>query len=240
MKRKSVMKILLAPAVLLLLLGLSCSLFNSSGDIEFPPVGYLIISYNTDTTIVNAQTLLAEGGAPLNGYSWTLASGSTYPAGTTVDALTGVFKPTGGAVTHTAGTFKVHVTAGSNNGTSGSYTVKVMDYGTGPVPSAILQQWPTDVDPSALELIDAEPGKGYGASLFVLGGTPPYYWREDSSYSAGTDLSTVGLSIGYTNGVVSGTPPSSASGKTVRFRVVVRDATGDVAAYQPVYTINIQ
>ena len=240
MKRKSVMKILLAPAVLLLLLGLSCSLFNSSGDIEFPPVGYLIISYNTDTTIVNAQTLLAEGGAPLNGYSWTLASGSTYPAGTTVDALTGVFKPTGGAVTHTAGTFKVHVTAGSNNGTSGSYTVKVMDYGTGPVPSAILQQWPTDVDPSALELIDAEPGKGYGASLFVLGGTPPYYWREDSSYSAGTDLSTVGLSIGYTNGVVSGTPPSSASGKTVRFRVVVKDATGDVAAYQPIYTINIQ
>ena len=240
MKRKSVMKILLAPAVLLLLLGLSCSLFNSSGDIEFPPVGYLIISYNTDTTIVNAQTLLAEGGAPLNGYSWTLASGSTYPAGTTVDALTGVFKPTGGAVTHTAGRFKVHVTAGSNNGTSGSYTVKVMDYGTGPVPSAILQQWPTDVDPSALELIDAEPGKGYGASLFVLGGTPPYYWREDSSYSAGTDLSTVGLSIGYTNGVVSGTPPSSASGKTVRFRVVVKDATGDVAAYQPIYTINIQ
>ena len=240
MKRDSAMGILLAPAVLLLLLGLSCSLFNSSGDIEFPPVGYLIISYNTDTTIVNAQTLLAEGGAPLNGYSWTLASGSTYPAGTTVDALTGVFKPTGGAVTHTAGTFKVHVTAGSNNGTSGSYTVKVMDYGTGPVPSAILQQWPTDVDPSALELIDAEPGKGYGASLFVLGGTPPYYWREDSSYSAGTDLSTVGLSIGYLNGVVSGTPPSSASGKTVRFRVVVRDATGDVAAYQPVYTINIQ
>ena len=108
------------------------------------------------------------------------------------------------------------------------------------MPSAILQQWPTDVDPSALELIDAEPGKGYGASLFVLGGTPPYYWREDSSYSAGTDLSTVGLSIGYTNGVVSGTPPSSASGKTVRFRVVVKDATGDVAAYQPIYTINIQ
>lgn len=240
MKHHNVARALLGPAILLLLPLLSCSLFSSSGDIDFPPVGYLIISYNTDTTIVNAQTLLAEGGAPLNGYTWTLASGSSYPSGTTVDPLTGVFKGTGGAVTHTPGTFKMRVTAGSNNGTSGSYTVRVMDYGTGPVPSAILQQWPTDVDPSALELADAEPGKGYGASLFVLGGRPPYYWREDSSYTAGTDLSTVGLSIGYLNGVVSGTPPSSAAGRTVRFRVVVRDADGDVAAYQPVYTIKIQ
>jgi len=220
------------------LLFVACDLFPSAGGIEFPPIGSLYINYNTDTTIVDAVTLLAEGGGPLNGYTWQLASGSSYPSGTTVDPLTGVFKPTGGALSHTPTTFKVTVTAGSYSATSPAYTVRVVNYGSGPVPSAVLQQWPPGVDPSALELMDAEVGKPYGASLYVLGGTPPYHWVEDVAYS--TDLTTAGLTVHGTTGVVSGTPVSSASGKTLSFRVIVTDATGETAAFEPVYSISVR
>lgn len=220
------------------LLFAACDLFPSSGGIEFPPIGWLYINYNTDTTIVDPVTLLAEGGGPLNGYTWQLASGSSFPSGTTVDPLTGVFKATGGTIPRTPTTFKVTVTAGSHSATSPAYTVKVVNYGSGPVPSAILQQWSPGVDPSALELMDAEAGKPYGASLYVLGGTPPYHWAEDVAYS--TDLTTAGLMVHGTTGVVSGTPLSSAAGKTLSFRVIVTDATGDTAAYEPVYSINVR
>ncbi len=216
----------------------ACDLFPSTGGIEFPPIGSLYINYNTDTTIVDAVTLLAEGGGPLNGYTWQLASGSSYPSGTTVDPLTGVFKPTGGALSHTPTTFKMTVTAGSYSAASPAYTVRVVNYGSGPVPSAVLQQWPPGVDPSALELADAEAGKPYGASLYVLGGTPPYHWSEDVAYS--TDLTTAGLTVHGTTGVVSGTPVSSVSGKTLSFRVIVTDATGKTAAFKPTYSINVR
>jgi len=219
----------------------SCNIFSSKGKIEFPPVGYLIINYSTMDTVVVPLTLLAEGGAPHGGYTWALASGSHYPSGTTVDPLTGVFHATGGPVALQAGSFKMTVSAGSNSATSKSYLVQLWDYHSGPSPSAVLQQWdPYGVDPSALELADAKAGEGYGASLFVMGGTPPYQWHEDLSYSGRTDLSSVGLSISQTNGVVWGEPLSSASGKTVKFRVVVTDSDGETAAYQPVYTILVE
>jgi hypothetical protein len=238
LKRRIALIGLLGLAVMLL----SCGIFGSSGGgIEFPPVGYLVISYNTSQTVVDPITLLAEGGAPHGGYTWSLASGSQYPSGTTVDPLTGVFHATGGPVSLQATSFKMTATAGSNSATSKSYVVKVMNYGSGPVPTAVLQQWdPYGVDPSALELADAKAGKGYGASLFVLGGKPPYHWAEDLTYVGRTDLSSVGLTLGPTTGVVWGEPFSSASGKTVRFRVIVTDADSDIAVYQPVYTIHVE
>jgi len=221
---------------------LSCGIFgNGGGNIEFPPVGYLIISYGTQDTVVDPITLLAEGGAPHGGYTWSLASGSQYPSGTTVDPLTGVFHATGGPVALQATSFKMTATAGSNSATSKSYVIKVMNYGSGPVPTAILQQWdPYGTDPSAFELAAAKAGKGYGASLFVLGGKPPYHWAEDLTYVGRADLSSVGLTLSPTTGVVWGEPFSSASGKTVRFRVIVTDSDGDTAVYQPVYTIHVE
>jgi hypothetical protein len=153
---------------------LSCGIFGGGGGIEFPPVGYLIISSSTSQTVVDPVTLLAEGGAPQGGYTWALASGSHFPSGTTVDPLTGVFHATGGTVSVQPTSFKMTAPAGSNSATSKAYIVKVMDYGSGPAPTAVLQQWdPYGVDPSALELASAKAGNGYGASLFVMGGTPP-------------------------------------------------------------------
>ena len=237
MKRRMALSGLLGLVVMLL----SCGIFGNGGGIEFPPVGYLIISHGTSQTVVDPVTLLAEGGAPQGGYTWTLVSGSHYPSGTTVDPLTGVFHATGGTVSLQPTSFKMTATAGSNSATSKAYIVKVMNYGSGPVPSAVLQQWdPYGTDPSAFELADAKAGKGYGASLFVLGGEPPYHWAEDLGYAGRTDLSSVGLTLSPTTGVVWGEPFSSASGKTVKFRVVVTDSEGETAAYEPVYTIQIE
>ena len=44
-------------------------------------------------------------------------------------------------------------------------------------------------------LPDAAAGQRYGASLFVLGGTPPYYWTEDLTYAGRTDLSSVPIAV---------------------------------------------
>lgn len=226
----------LALAVLLLL---SCNLFDAPKRITFPAQGDLYIHYGDDTTFVVPQTLLAQGGGPLNGYTWTKVEGS-YPTGTTVDPLTGVFKATGGVVARAGGTFKMTATAGSYSGTH-EFRVRAMDWGSGFVPWMILQQYdPNTVDPSVLTLADAQAERDYGASLFVCGGTPPYYWTEDRSYAGRTDLVTVGLSVQRNTGVVVGTPPASTSGKTVRFRVIVTDADGDTALFAPVYTINIR
>jgi hypothetical protein len=232
-------RLLTATAALGLLLG-ACDLIPSSGGIEFPPVGDLWVEYGTLDTAIAPVTLLAEGGAPQGGYTWTLAPGSQYPSGLTVDQ-NGVFQATGPRVLPTSGTFKMKVTAGSNSATSPSYRVRVRNWGTGPVPTALFQQWdPYGVDPSALELIDGKAGEGYGASLYVTGGTPPYRWAEDLSYAQRTSLASVGLAIHATKGVVWGEPFSSASGKTVRFRVIVTDAENETAIYQPVYTIHIE
>jgi len=238
MKRRMALSGLLGLVVMLL----SCGIFGSSGGgIEFPPVGYLIINYGTQDTIVVPLTLLAEGGAPHGGYTWQLASGSHFPSGTMVDQLTGVFHATGGPVSLQPTSFKMTATAGSNSATSKSYLVQVANYHSGPVPSAVLQQWdPYGTDPSAFELADAKAGKGYGASLFVMGGEPPYHWAEDLTYVGRTDLTSVGLSLSATNGVVWGEPFSSASGKTVKFRVIVTDSEGETAAYEPVYTIQVE
>jgi hypothetical protein len=238
-KRRVAAAAVLGAALLTLVTVPSCDLFPSGDSIEFPPVGNLYISYGTMDTVVDAVTLLAEGGAPEGGYTWSLASGSQFPTGTTVDPLTGVFHPTGGLIAVQPATFKMKVTAGSKSG-EGTFHVVTMNYGSGPIPSAILQQWdPYGVDPSALELADATAGEGYGASLFCLGGTPPYHWSEDLTYAAGTRLSTVGLAVNATTGVVWGEPFASAAGTTVRFRVIITDAEGDTAVFQPVYTISV-
>lgn len=226
-------------ALLGLALLLSCNLFDSSKRVTFQVQNDLYINYGDDTTFVVPVTLLAAGGEPLNGYTWKLTDGS-YPSGTTVDPLTGVFKATGGLVAHTGGTFTMSCVAGSYSGTK-TYRVRAINWGSGFVPWAILQKYdPYGVPDSILVLPDAEVGKRYGASLYVSGGTPPYYWSEDLAFAGRTDLASVGLSIHRTNGVIAGTPPSSASGRAVRFRYTVTDADGDTAVYQPVYTINVR
>lgn len=182
----------------------------------------------------NAQTVMADGGSPLRNYEWSLDLSTNPPAGIAISPLTGVITRTG---TSSAGlsvgttTFGLKVSDG-NVTRSGTVTLQVTGYTPGM--EAVLSQLPVD-----FQLRDGEANKAYGASLFVMGGTPPYSWRVDASYAGAEDLAMAGLSVDPVSGMVRGTIANSAAGKTIRFRVLVTDNAGDTAVYSPVYTIKI-
>ncbi|GAG59033.1 unnamed protein product, partial [marine sediment metagenome] len=73
---------------------------------------------------VNIETLRAYGGAPLSGYTWTVASLSALPPGTTVDPLTGIFHSSGGMLVPGTHTFDMTVSDGSRTAT-GTFTFVV-------------------------------------------------------------------------------------------------------------------
>lgn len=174
---------------------------------------------------VNPQTLIATGGTPgVNQYTWSLPSGSPrFPAGCTVDQ-TGVFRGQGGQLV-ASGTypFVMQVSDGTRTAT-GTITLQVADYAI--LPAAIFQQI---VGMGTWQLPDAQANKVYGHSLYAMGGTPPYNWFEDTSYAGRAEFDASGLSINRARGTVWGTVMNSAAGKTLRFRVVVRDSTGATA-----------
>jgi hypothetical protein len=180
------------------------------------------------------QTLLAVGGDPHNGYSW---SCSRYPAGTTVTAGTGVFTSTGGSLVKGRQKFTMTVSDGTSTA-SAEFTFSVVKLW--PAWEILLQQ----MNVAAFDLGEATAGKPFGASLFAMGGTPPYTWSEDLSYTGRSDFDASGLVIDANDGVVRGTPLSSASGKILRFAVMVRDAEGEVAGgnrgIDPVYSITVR
>lgn len=197
------------------------------------------ISANIDNngyTHFNAQTILADGGSPLRNYDWSIENSPTPPAGVTIGAQTGVINRTSTSSTGLkVGTtsFKVTVSDGSATRTE-TVDLIITNYTFGP--AAVLQQLPT-----GFQLSDGEANKAYGASLFVMGGVPPYSWKLDNTYPGSVDLTNAGLSVDGTGGIVRGTI-NSASGKIIKFKIIVTDknGAGDVAAYSPVYTINIK
>ncbi|MBX2907255.1 MAG: hypothetical protein KF744_14515 [Taibaiella sp.] len=180
----------------------------------------------------DAQTVLADGGSPLHQYTWSFDNTSTVPAGITIGSATGVITRNGTSSTGlTTGTKKltVKVSDGSSTAT-GTIELKVTNYTPGP--AALLQQLS-----SPFTLVNGVANKAYGASLFVTGGKPPYTWLLDDTYAGSADLTNAGLTVEGASGVVTGTIMPSASGKTIKFKVIVKDATGETAIYAPVYTI---
>lgn len=190
---------------------------------------------------VVAQPLLAAGGSPFSGYTWSLASGSSFPPGTTVSFQTGVFSGSGNGLT--AGrtyTFEMQVSDGTSTAT-GTITLEVDPVpANGIVPIPVFQQ-PMGVP--VINLPDAQANRPYGASLHVLAGDPPYSWFEDATYAGRGDFALSGLKIDMARGIVRGTVMNSAAGKTLRFRINVKDSTGETAATDgvgPVYQIVVR
>lgn len=216
----------------------SCKKGTSDSSTSLRILKSQVISANIDNagyTNFNAQTILADGGNPFNNYSWSLDLSSNPPSGVTI--ANGVINRIGTSSTglHVGTTtFKVIVNDGSISKTE-TIDLRITNYTPGP--AAVFQQWPT----SGFQLKDAEANKAYGASLFAMGGTPPYSWKLDNSYPGNADLTAAGLTIYATSGIVSGTPANSASGKTINFKVIVTDknGAGQVAVYSPVYTIKV-
>lgn len=126
--------------------------------------------YHTDgnghpliTYAVNPLTLLAWGGSPISGYTWTPANGSTFPPGTTVDALTGIFHGNGSLVSGNY-SFTMTVSDGSTTA-SATFPFTVTDDYVNPPASTPFEQ----LNVSTLALPDAKAGAGYGASLYADG-----------------------------------------------------------------------
>jgi hypothetical protein len=189
---------------------------------------------NNGYTNIAAQTLLASGGTPLRNYNWSVEASPVPPSGYIFWPLSGIIDRTSGGtaangLTVGTKTFKVKVSDGSCSVTE---SVDIIVTGYTPGPAAIFQQLSS---PFTLKTADAN--KAYGASLFAMGGTPPYSWALDPTYAGSTDLTAAGLLVDPDGGIVRGTVTSSAAGKTIKFKVKVTDATNAVAVYSPVYTI---
>lgn len=179
------------------------------------------------------QMLMAEGGNPFHTYSWSIDMGTNPPSGVSVGAIDGLVTRSNTSGTgFKAGTtyFKVKVSDGDATA-SENIGLNITSYSVSPV--ADVQQLPV----SEYQLMDAKINQKYCASLFVMGGTPPYTWAVDSEYSS--NLDAYGLGINPIYGLVSGTIPNSATPAMLSFRVVIRDSKGKYALFNPVYKIRI-
>jgi hypothetical protein len=151
------------------------------------------------------QTLAASGGtAP---YTWTVAAGSSLPAGLALSSA-GVISGTPTA----AGTVNANITVTDAAAATAS---KVLSITVNPAGAALSI--------TTASLPAAIVGTAYNQTLAATGGTGAYTW----SVFAGT--LPVGLSLNSTSGVISGTP-TPAGTSSVTFRVTDAAATTANAA----------
>ncbi|MFN7996484.1 MAG: putative Ig domain-containing protein [Bryobacteraceae bacterium] len=129
-----------------------------------------------------SQTLAASGGTPP--YSWSLASGSTLPAGLALSAAGAISgTPTAAGVF----TFTAQVTDQSSAIATQKFTLPVFGIAT----------------PS--KLTDAVVNTPYSLTLAAAGGTAPYTWTILQGALPG------GLTLVGSTGVISGTPPTTGT-----------------------------
>lgn len=189
---------------------------------------------------VTSTTLMAYGGSPLSGYTWSKPTGGRFPPiGTIVDP-NGVFRGTGGALAAGTYTFDVEVSDGSHTATA-AFTVTITKFemkpgSFEPNPAANVD-FSQELAVPTWPLVDGRAGQPYAASLWVMGGVPPYSWFLDSDQG---NFALSGLTIDMAGGIVRGTISTQLSGKTIKFRVIVKDSKGNTSKAGPLYTINVR
>jgi hypothetical protein len=192
---------------------------------------------STGISVVIPQQLVAGGGAPgANGYAWTLAQGSSFAVGTTVDSATGAFHGIGATVSPGTYNFQMTVSDGILTGL-GTFTLIVENFldplNCGAQEQSLLQP----SAPSAAWIGLATAGSPFGSDLEAFGGTPPYVCTIASGSLP------PGLLINKNSCVVTGTVSAGNSGKNFSFTISVADSTGAVAAcfngVCPTYPISV-
>jgi hypothetical protein len=214
----------------------SCDdLMNDSGS-NLRIVPGQVLSANIDANgnmYFMPQMLMAEGGNPFHTYNWSIDAGSNPPAGVSIGAIDGIVTRSNTSGTgFAAGTtsFRVKVSDGDDTKAE-NVGLHITNYSVSPV--ADVQQLPVN----EYQLMDGKINQKYCASLFVMGGTPPYTWALDGSYPS--QLATYGLSLDPIYGLISGTIPNSATPVTLSFKVVIRDSKGKYALFSPIYKIRV-
>ena len=208
-------------------------------------IGYFYDNYSGqgNYTLVCPAKIIVTGGSPNhpNGdYHFSLSSLSHLPAGVAVDFTTGVLKGSGAAIStaHTFESFSLDITDGSTTISKEFYfnIAHVPSGYSAAVPEfAFLDQTPSKPFGG---LPDAHNSQPYGVALGVWGeSTPPYSFAVSSGTLPG------GLTLGETNGVISGTVQTNIS-KAYTFEVTCTDSNGDKAittgGFFQKYTITVK
>lgn len=207
---------------------------------------------NNKTTNLTAKTLFADGGSVASGYTWTISSGSTYPPGITVDALTGIVHRTSATSIMPAGTYRFNMTVSDGSSTARGDLTLIVTQGTSaldpvlqipsnPCPYAIFAQSAADVIP----LVEGKTGRSYASSLYALAGADPDLQQGSANVNLTWRLATgqlpPGLVIDQARGVVRGTPSTAG---TYNFTIAVTNSRGQTAltpsGKAPTYRIVIQ
>ena len=218
-------------------------LFSSCESTSEEPTGNLriiprqLLSANIDlrgNLHVLPQMLMAEGGNPSDTYSWEIDTSSNPPEGFSIGSIDGIV--TRKAISSNgfkAGTtyFRVIVSDGDQTRKE-MVGVKVTDYKVDPI-ADVQQLQVTDY-----QLMNGTLNEPYCASLFVMGGVPPYRWEMDSVHV--NELKTYGLKLDPAYGLISGSIPKTAIPKVLSFRVDIRDSKGKLALYSPIYKIRVR
>jgi hypothetical protein len=207
---------------------------ESGSELRILPGQVLSANIDANNTLYFApQMIMAEGGNPFHSYDWSIDLSSNPPSGVGIGAISGIVtRENTSAAGFSAGTrnFTLKVSDGSQV-KSGNVSLHITNYSTHPV--AVLQQLPV----GEYQLISATTDQPYCASLFIMGGTPPYMWALDPEYSQA--FSAAGLTLDPIYGLVKGTLTSANAGKTISFKVVVRDSKMSTAVFEPLYKIQV-
>ncbi|MCG3166267.1 MAG: hypothetical protein POELPBGB_02045 [Bacteroidia bacterium] len=182
---------------------------------------YLFEDYNgiPNYSAVVPYKIQVDGGSPSHAtgdYSFSVANLSALPFGVALDEQTGVLKNSGGTLVPGLHPFTINVSDGTCSVDRTLYMRVTF------VPANNSIPWPLFQFDSFVFLDHAEPNKPYGSSLCLMGGEPPYQFFM----IPGSGSMPPGLSLGASNGVISGTVFDNAAG-IYEFRVGAVDAAGD-------------
>ena len=223
--------------VLLVCLASSCDDDTGEATSNLKIVPRQILSANIDSRKdLNflPQMLMAEGGNPSDTYSWEIDTSSNPPAGLSIGAVDGIVTMKGkSSEGFKVGTtyFKVNVSDGDHTSSS-MVGFKITDSKVNPV--ADVQQ----LEVTDYQLMNGIINEPYCASLFAMGGIPPYNFSMDSVHTS--ELKAYGLSLDPDYGLISGKIPSSAVPRVLSFRVDIRDSREKFALYNPIYKIRVR
>ncbi|MGB6690611.1 MAG: putative Ig domain-containing protein [Terracidiphilus sp.] len=192
---------------------------------------------NVQSSIVQAQKLVAIGGSPTSGYTWSITPGSIYPPGTTVDPLTGIFKSTGGQLVPGTYSFSMTVTDATGDTAVGQYQYVVTSSSACPVPAVPFDE---DQGGNTISGPNAVIGQSYGVALpLIVGFSGTGIYAPGGEAKGGLNLPLTwsissgslppGLLLDQSTGVVWG-EPSGGSGQKFTVQFQVKNSAGQIAA----------